>query len=96
MLVSFIKETRMYLRQLEKVKLNMTMYYGKGDNMEVTAENIKRLRQINKLTQVKFAEIFHISDSLVSKWETGKKIPNTEVLIQISNYFGITIEDILG
>ena len=64
--------------------------------MTKIAGNLKHIRQMNELTQLQFGEIFHVSDSLVSKWEKDKKTPGTDMLIKISKYFGYSLDELLG
>lgn len=37
----------------------------------VTGDTIKVLREKRKITQKELAEIIHVSDKTISKWETG-------------------------
>ena len=38
-------------------------------NQYVTGEIIRRLREEKKLTQLELAEMLHVSDKTVSKWD---------------------------
>jgi len=59
-------------------------------------ENIKRLRQEKRLTQEALANIIGISFQAVSKWECGDAYPDITLLPVIANYFGVTIDELLG
>lgn len=59
------------------------------------AENLKNLRKSKGLTQVQFAQIFQISSGTIAMWETGKRIPDTETLKQIAQYFNVSIDYLL-
>ncbi len=59
-------------------------------------ENIRRLRKERNLTQESLAEILCISPQSVSKWERGEAFPDIVMLPAIANYFGITVDVLLG
>lgn len=55
-------------------------------------DNIKKLRQENKLTQQQIADILKISQQRYSDYENGKyDIPNI-VLLKIANYYNVSID----
>lgn len=60
------------------------------------AEILKNLRKNKGLTQIQFAEIFNISSGTIAMWETNKRIPDTSMLIKIAEYFGVTVDYLLG
>ena len=55
--------------------------------------NINELRKKNNLSQDGFANLFHVSRQTVSSWENGKSYPDVEMLIKISQHFGISVDD---
>ena len=57
---------------------------------------IKELRKKNNLTQQQLADIVGITATGVSYWESGNATPNTETLNKLSNYFGVTVNYLLG
>lgn len=58
--------------------------------------NIKRLREIRKMTQEELADRINVSRSTVAMWETNKNIPPTKILLKLSAALGCTIEDLLN
>ena len=58
-------------------------------------EQIQSIRKKNGLSQDGFAELFNISRQTVSNWENGKSYPDLEMIIKISDYFNISIDDLL-
>lgn len=60
-----------------------------------TGEIIKEIRQKNNLTQKELAEKLGVTYQAVSKWETGKNIPDISILCSISEKFNIDIEELL-
>ena len=62
---------------------------------EILSDNLVRLRKSKNLTQAEFAEIIKYSDKSVSKWETGMSIPNIETLVEIADFYGMTLDDLI-
>ncbi|WP_277680216.1 helix-turn-helix domain-containing protein [Gracilibacillus dipsosauri] len=58
-------------------------------------EKLKREREKRGWSQVDLAEKIHVSRQSVSKWETGRNYPSIEVIIDLSDLFGITIDELL-
>ena len=56
---------------------------------------LKKLRKQNKLTQRALAEALHISQTSVSKYERGESEPDLEMVIKMSDYFGVTIDEFI-
>lgn len=56
---------------------------------------LKKEREKRGWSQVYLAEKIHVSRQSVSKWETGKNFPSIEVIIDLSDLFGITIDELL-
>lgn len=59
------------------------------------AKNLVELRTKAHLTQLQLAEMLNYSDKAVSKWERGEAIPDIRVLIQLSELYGITIDNLV-
>ncbi len=57
-------------------------------------EKISELRKLNKLTQRDFAEKLNVSDKVISKWETGKSLPNVETMLILSKVLGVSISEL--
>ena len=58
--------------------------------------NIKRFRNQLNLTQDEVASHLGISFQSVSKWERGDGYPDIEMLPSLANYFGISVDELLG
>ena len=58
--------------------------------------NIKRLRQNKGATQEQLGEVLGISSQAVSKWENGSALPDIMILPRIADYFGISIDELMG
>lgn len=48
------------------------------------------------MTQEELAEILYVSRTAISKWESGRGMPNVESLKAISKFFGISLDDLLS
>ena len=59
-------------------------------------ENIKRMRLCRNLTQEEVASHIGVSSQSVSKWERGEGYPDIEMLPSVANYFGVSIDELLG
>ncbi len=62
---------------------------------EIIGENITRLRKMANMTQLELAESLNYSDKSVSKWEQGNGIPDVRILLQMSELFGVTLDDLV-
>lgn len=61
----------------------------------ITGGIIRAQREKNHMTQTKLAEILHISDKTISKWENGKGYPDITLLSSIATAFHISIVELL-
>jgi transcriptional regulator with XRE-family HTH domain len=61
----------------------------------ILAKNIKKLRLFKSMNQTAFAELFNLKRSSIGAYEEGRAEPKLEALINISNYFDLTIDDIV-
>jgi transcriptional regulator with XRE-family HTH domain len=61
----------------------------------IFSERLKKEREKRDWSQNELAEKIHVSRQSVSKWETGKNYPSIEVIIHLSDLFGITIDELL-
>lgn len=59
-------------------------------------EKIKKLRCDGGLTQDELAEILFVSRTAVSKWESGRGYPNIESLKALSEYFAVSLDNLLS
>ena len=56
---------------------------------------LKILRKKNRITQRELANALHISQTSVSKYERGESEPDLEMVIKMSDYFGVTIDEFI-
>ena len=57
---------------------------------------IAELRKENELTQKDLAERINVSDKAVSRWETGKGYPDVTSLVSLSEYFDVSVNELLA
>lgn len=57
---------------------------------------IKLLRTNKQITQEQLADVLNISGQAVSKWESDTSSPDISMLPGLADYFGITIDELLG
>jgi len=62
----------------------------------VLGMRIKRLRQEKKLSQLELAEFLNISNTTLSQYESGKRIPGDEIKIKIAQFFNVSIDYLFG
>lgn len=65
-------------------------------NHYVTGSVIHQLREKAKLTQAQLAEKLCVSDKAVSKWETGRGLPDISLLEPLAECLGISVPELLS
>ena len=63
-----------------------------GDSKQ---NNLRQLRKERKLTQVELQMRTGIEQSLLSKFENGERIPPTETLLILADFYNVSIDYIL-
>jgi len=56
---------------------------------------IAKCRKKANLTQMQLAEKLNITDRAVSKWETGKAMPDSSIMLDLCDVLGISVNDLL-
>lgn len=62
----------------------------------VTADTIRNLREAAGLTQKQLADRLCISDKTVSKWETGRGLPDVALLAPLAAGLGVSVSELLS
>ncbi len=57
---------------------------------------IAECRKRSNLTQMQLAEKLNITDRAVSKWETGKSLPDSSIMLELCDTLKITVNDLLS
>lgn len=63
--------------------------------MNRVGNNIKRLRLDHRLTQEQLAEQLSVTNKTISKWETGRNLPDIEMIGKIALLFNVSVDEIL-
>ena len=61
-----------------------------------TGRFIAEKRKEQNLTQVQLAEKLGITNRAVSKWETGKSLPDASIMLELCDVLKITVNDLLN
>ena len=62
-----------------------------GDMMQ---NNLRKLRKEKGLSQI--AVQTGIEQALISKYENGERVPPTETLMQLADFYGVSMDYIMG
>lgn len=65
-------------------------------NQTEIGQFIASCRREKELTQAQLAEKLNITDRAVSKWETGKSIPDSSIMLELCEILGITVNELLS
>ena len=57
---------------------------------------ISERRKSQNLTQLQLAEKLGITDRAVSKWETGRSLPDASIMLKLCSILKITVNDLLN
>ena len=56
---------------------------------------IAECRKKKNLTQAQLAEILNVTDRAISKWETGKAMPDSNIMLELCYILGINVNELL-
>ena len=65
-------------------------------NNYITGKIIKRLREKQKFTQAELADIIGVSGKAVSKWETGKGLPDITLIEPLSKALKVSVAELMS
>lgn len=57
---------------------------------------IAECRKNQNMTQAELAEKLNITDRAISKWETGKGMPDSSIMLELCNELGISVNELLS
>lgn len=57
---------------------------------------ISECRKKQKLTQAELAEKLNITDRAVSKWETGRSLPDASIMLELCDILNVNVNDLLN
>jgi len=88
--VNFAKRHVIFNSSLRIVKLIGVIY------LSILGINIRKLRDSRSLTQFHLGEKIGVAESTISLYESGKREPDIATLNNIANFFGVSIDYLLG
>ncbi len=59
-------------------------------------EKLQLLRKEKSISQEQFAEVMNVSRQAVSKWELNQSYPETDKIIDVSNYFEVSLDYLMN
>ena len=65
------------------------------DNQKMGRYIAARRKETN-MSQRDLAQRLHLTRQAISKWESGKSVPDPDTLLQLADLFGVTVEEILN
>ncbi|HOO44564.1 MAG TPA: helix-turn-helix transcriptional regulator [Bacillota bacterium] len=60
-----------------------------------TSDLLIRLRKERNLTQKDLADALNVSFQAVSKWERGENLPDANLMLEIADFYHVTVDEIL-
>ncbi|NLN04343.1 MAG: helix-turn-helix transcriptional regulator, partial [Clostridiaceae bacterium] len=57
---------------------------------------LKKLRRERNLTQEELAEKLNVSGRTVSRWETGANMPDISLLVELAEFYDVSIPEIIN
>lgn len=58
--------------------------------------NLRKLRKEKGLSQIAVQMQTGIEQALISKYENGERVPPTETLMQLADFYGVSMDYIMG
>lgn len=59
-------------------------------------DRIKKLREENGLMQQDVCNTLDIEQSTLANYENNRRVPKTDILIKIANYYGVSLDFLVG
>ena len=63
---------------------------------DVMQNNLRKLRKERKLSQIAVQMQTGIEQALISKYENGERVPPTETLMLLADFYGVSMDYIMG
>lgn len=57
---------------------------------------LKELRKEQNITQSNLAKILNVTQDSISLWEKNKRVPDTQYIVQLADYFNVSADYLLG
>ena len=63
---------------------------------DMMQNNLRKLRKEKGLSQIAVQMQTGIEQALISKYENGERVPPTETLMQLADFYGVSMDYIMG
>ena len=60
------------------------------------AQNIKKLRKEEHVTQEQLAEAMGVTPGAIYKWEQNLSVPDIGLIMELASYFGVSVDALIG
>lgn len=60
------------------------------------AKNLKYLREMKNMSQNKLAELSHVNQATINRWEAKEMSPSIDNVNDVANVLNVTVSDLLG
>lgn len=64
-------------------------------DQQKTGSFLRELRKEKGLTQEQAAEEFHVAGRTISRWETGRNMPDLDIIVQLSDFYEVDLRELL-
>lgn len=64
--------------------------------MNLFSKNLKYLREKNKLSQNKLAEMSNVNQTTIARWENGEISPSLDNIYDVANALKVSVSNITG
>ena len=65
-------------------------------NNIIIGKFIAKCRKEKSFTQAQLAEMLNITDRAVSKWETGRSMPDVSIMLELCKVLNISVNELLN
>ena len=62
----------------------------------IFVDNLTNLMKENDISNVKLGKILGVSDTAVMKWKRGEAVPAVDKVMMIAEYFGVSLDELMG
>lgn len=59
-------------------------------------QRLRELRKAKGLSMKELGKMFGLAESTISLYESGKRQPDTEIIKRFANFFGVSVDYLLG
>ena len=59
------------------------------------AENLRNLMEKRGMTRYRLSQDLGISPTTACNWADGKNLPDTQSVLKLAEYFGVTVEQLM-